>query len=355
MLSRGMPQLAVKWLLLLHQLPSKPAYVRVKLWRRLHGIGAVPIKNAVHILPASEQSREDFEWLRKEILESRGEAVICEARLVDGLTDAGVRGLFDAARDSEYSEIADDIRSLLAKLDGAASADSHDDLKAQFGRLKNRHLQNVAIDFFGATGRETADGLIDALEKAISEDAMEQPDEKNEPHSGIENLRERIWVTRQGVHVDRIACAWMIKRFIDQRAVFKFVLPKIYQHAPGELRFDMFDAEFTHEGDRCSFEVLVKRAGLDDVALVPISEIVHDIDLKDEKFGRDETAGVKALINGICSTTHEDTERIERGSAIFDGLYAVFQRNPRPQEKRKRARIRAQAGVRKAAVKRSQR
>ena len=325
-----------QWLLLIHQLPSKPAYMRVKLWRRLQGLGAIPIKNAVHVLPASEQGREDFEWLRKEIIESQGEAIICEARLVDGLTDAQVRGLFNVAREGEYSEIADKIRGLSAKLDHATSTDSHDELKAQFGRLKNRHFQNVAIDFFGANGRETADGLIDALEKAFSESAMEQPKEGPALHSGMETLKGRVWVTRQGVHIDRIACAWMITRFIDENAVFKFVLPRNYEHIPGELRFDMFDAEFTHEGDRCSFEVLFNRAGLDDPALVSISEIVHDIDLKDEKFGREETAGVKALINGICSTTHDDSERIARGSAIFDDLYTVYQRNPRLREDRKR-------------------
>jgi hypothetical protein len=325
---------SAQWLLLIHQLPSKPAYMRVKLWRRLQGLGAVPIKNAVHVLPASEQSREDFEWLRKEIIESHGEAIICEARLVEGLTDTQVRGLFNIAREGEYNEIADEIRGLSAKL---AVADSREELKAHLGRLKNRHLQNVAMDFFGANGRETADGLIDALEKDFSEDSAQQPKEELLLQPAVENLKSRVWVTRQGVHVDRIACAWMIKRFIDEHAAFKFVLPKNYQHVTGELRFDMFDAEFTHEGDRCSFEVLLKRAGLDDPALVSISEIVHDIDLKDEKFGREETSGVKALINGICGTAYEDLERIARGSAIFNDLYTVFQRDSRRREDRKRA------------------
>ena len=88
----------------------------------------------------------------------------------------------------------------------------------------------------------------------------------------------------------------------------------------------MFDAEFTHEGDRCSFEVLMGRAGLDDPALMAIAEIVHDIDLKDEKFGREEAPGIKTLINGICVETRDDNERLSRGGAIFDDLYAVFRR-----------------------------
>ena len=141
-----------------------------------------------------------------------------------------------------------------------------------------------------ANGRETVDGLLGALEKALSEKPMEQP--ANEPASqpDVENLKGRVWVTRQGVHIDRIACAWLIRRFIDERATFKFVLPRNYVPAKNELRFDMFDAEFTHEGDNCSFEVLMAHAGLNDAALRSIAEIVHEIDLKDEKFGRDLTS-----------------------------------------------------------------
>ena len=136
----------------------------------------------------------------------------------------------------------------------------------------------------------------------------------------------RVWVTRIGVHVDRIGCAWLVRRFIDKQARFKFVPPKGYVPEPNELRFDMFDAEFTHEGDRCSFEVLMTRAGLDDPALPAIAEIVHDIDLKDDKFGREEAAGIKTLINGICADTRDDDERLARGAAIFDDLYQYFRK-----------------------------
>lgn len=321
-----------RWLLIIHQLPAKPAYLRVKTWRRLQSIGAVAIKNGVYALPASEQSHEDLEWLRREIEQAGGEAVICEARLIDGLTDAGVRALFNAARDSDYSEIADELRALNARL-GNGHAQSPDELRALFKRLKSRHALNVAIDFFGASGREVSDGLIGALEAGLQERGMEP--RESLPDSPATNFKGRVWVTRQGVHVDRIACSWLIRRFIDPTAAIKFILPREYQHIPGELRFDMFDGEFTHEGDRCSFEVLMARAGLDDPALVAIAEIVHDIDLKEDKFGREETAGVKALINGICSGTHDDEQRIARGRAILDDLYAGFQRKPARQRDRK--------------------
>ena len=326
---------AARWLLLLHQLPAKSAYLRVKTWRKLQSIGAVVIKNAVYALPDTEQTREDLEWLRKEIEEAGGEALICEARLVDGLTDAELRALFNTARDDEYAEIADELRALHARVHGGHT-EPREDPKTFFKRLKNRHALNIAIDFFGASGREVADGLIGALEADLRESGMQEPQDSSRK-SPILDLTGRVWVTRQGVHVDRIACSWLIRKFIDPMAKIKFVLPREHQHTAGELRFDMFDGEFTHEGDQCSFEVLMARAGLSDPALFAIAEIVHDIDLKEDKFRREETAGVKALINGICSSTHDDEQRLARGAAILDDLYAVFQRKPARHRERKAA------------------
>jgi hypothetical protein len=324
-----------RWMLLIHQLPAKPAYLRVKIWRRLQALGAVAVKNAVHALPASEQSQEDFEWLLKEIQDSGGEALICEAQFIDGLTDGDIRELFNAARDSDYAEIAEEARALAAKLGKTPAIESRADLKAQFARLKARHTQNMAIDFFDANGRQGTDGLVRGLDQALSEHGVEPVARERPPKPAIENFKDRVWVTRIGVHVDRIGCAWLVRRFIDAKAKFKFVPPKGYVPGPNELRFDMFDAEFTHEGDRCSFEVLMSRAGLDDPALTAIAEIVHDIDLKDEKFSREEAPGIKTLINGICADTRDDDERLLRGAAIFDHLYAVFGRKRGARTERK--------------------
>ncbi|MGH6815372.1 MAG: chromate resistance protein ChrB domain-containing protein [Hyphomicrobiaceae bacterium] len=316
----------LRWLLLIHQLPAKPAYVRVKVWRRLHALGAIAVKNAVHALPASEQSQEDFEWLLKEIIDSGGEAIICGARLIGGLSDTDVCELFKAARDADYADIATEARALSARFAETPATESHADLRAQLSRLKNRYAQTVGVDFFDANGRQAADGLIRGLEEALVEQAVAPEASERPPEPGVERLKRRVWVTRIGVHVDRIGCAWLVRRFIDSHASFKFVPPKGYVPESNELRFDMFDAEFTHEGDRCSFEVLMSRAGLDDPALTAIAEIVHDIDLKDEKFGREEAPGIKTLINGICAGTRDDDERLVRGAAIFDDLYAVFSR-----------------------------
>jgi len=139
-------------------------------------------------------------------------------------------------------------------------------------------------------------------------------------------MRGRTWVTRRGVFVDRIASAWLIKRFIDQAARFKFVAPEGYSPRRSELRFDMFEAEFTHEGDLCTFEVLLARLGLEEPALRPIAEIVHDVDLKEGKFGRPEAVGIDHLIAGIAMAYRDDGERLARGAAVFDALYEYLRR-----------------------------
>src|SRR5712675_330263 len=105
-----------RWLLLIHQLPAKPAYARVKVWRRLQALGAVTVKGAVYALPANAETGEDFAWLAKEIVESGGEAIVCEAALVDGLSDRKLQALFDAARDEDYQRIAAEARELVACL-----------------------------------------------------------------------------------------------------------------------------------------------------------------------------------------------------------------------------------------------
>lgn len=309
----------LRWLLLVHQLPAKPAYFRVKIWRRLQGIGAVAVKNAVYALPASAGAQEDFAWLVKEITDGGGEAMVCEAHLVDGLSDAEVCTLFNSARDADYQAIVDEARRL-AERDGE---EGPPDTRAQIVRLRKRLEAVVEIDFFGANGRESAEGLLASLESRVkADDSAEAP-----MVSAANSLRGRVWVTRQGVHVDRIACAWLIQRFIDPGAVIKFVPGKGYTPVREELRFDMFEGEITHEGDRCSFEVLLTRAGLsDDTALRQIGEIVHDIDLKDGKFGREEAVGIAHLVAGIAAESEGDDKRIARGSSVFDGLYQYFRK-----------------------------
>lgn len=315
-----------RWLLLIHQLPAKPAYLRVKIWRRLQALGAVAVKNAVYALPASDQAQEDFEWVLKEICEGGGEAMICEARLIDGLSDQEVRALFNAAREEDYDLLAKEARALADTLRQDPPASAKAEAKAQLAKLKAREDQILAIDFFGANSREALNGLLVGLEDSLKEDDMGKPKPAAAGPGPLRDLIGRVWVTRKGVHIDRIASAWLIRRFIDPAAQFKFVPGRGYVPEPNELRFDMFDAEFTHVGDRCTFEVLQAAAGIEDPALDAIAEIVHDIDLKDAKFGREEVGGIKTLIAGLVMVHKDDVERIAHGAAILDDLYEFFRK-----------------------------
>ena len=316
---------APRWLLLIHQLPPKPAYLRVKIGRHLARIGAVAIKNSVYALPATEHAREDVAWVRSEIVEGGGEACACEASFVEGLSDEDVEGLFLAARDADYEALAEEVRAARKRLPprGAVPDERRAALGADVARFQRRLAELAAIDFFGAPARETVSGLLVGLGERLSE-ARGGRRETAAARRRSDEVRGRTWVTRKGIQVDRIASAWLVRRFIDPQARFKFVGGKGYAPEAGELRFDMFDAEFTHEGDRCTFEVLVRRFGLNDAALRAIGELVHDIDLKDDKFGRPEKEGVERLLQGIASSHAEDDARLARGSSFFDDLYASF-------------------------------
>jgi len=304
-----------QWLALLHQLPAKPPYQRVKIWRRLQAIGAVPLKNAAHVLPRSDEAEASFRALAEEIVSGGGEVTLMGAELLAGQSDADVRGLFDAARDADYAEIADAARKLLET--GPANGQ-------EIARLQKRMEEVGRIDFFGAHGRQDAEAALGELDRrryAHPDVGRVEPAAEVEP----EELIGRTWVTRRGVHVDRIACAWLIRRFVDPKAQFRFVDAKSHIAAPGELRFDMVDAEFTHEGDRCSFETLLLRARLtEDQGLTALGEIIHEIDIQDGKFARPEAPGVGAMLSGVCASTDEDLERIARASDALDQLYAFF-------------------------------
>ncbi len=305
-----------RWLLLIHQLPPKPNYLRVKVARHMQRIGAVAIKNTVYVLPATDSSLEDFQWALREIRDGGGEANLFEARVIEGLSDGEVQQLFNTARDEDYASVVAEAKDLL-KASSRKKRDS-EQIGADVQRLRKRANEIGTIDFFGAPQGHVAITLVDQIAQRLSE-APPLP-----PAPVAEAFRGRTWVTRAGVHVDRMASAWLIKRFIDFEATFKFVPAKHYTPEDGEVRFDMFDAEFTHESDRCTFEVLIDRMRLDDRALRAIAEVVHDIDLKDAKFDRPETPGVAVLIASIAMAHREDSARIERSSRALDDLYVYY-------------------------------
>jgi len=321
----GRPSPQPRWLLLIHQLPPSPAYLRVKTARQLQKIGAVAVKNSVYVLPNSDGSSESLAWLSKEITAGGGEATVCESSFVSGTSNEAIEALFHAARGEDYQDLAAEIRSALAALGKARRPrdDRRAAVESALARFRRRMTEIGELDFFGVPGREATASLLATLEDRLREPPRDAP-----PADGRDarRLNGAVWVTRRGVHVDRIASAWLIRRFIDPDAKLKFVPTKDYTPRDGELRFDMFEAEYTHEGDRCTFEVLARRFGIADAAVSAIGEVVHDIDVRDGKFDRPETAGVERLINGIALTQSDDQARIALGGQVFDALYESWRR-----------------------------
>jgi hypothetical protein len=313
-----------RWLLLIHQIPPRPAYLRVKIGRRLQDLGAVAVKNSVYVLPRSDQALEDFQWVRREIVAGGGDASVCEARFVEGLSEGAVIALFTAARDADYAALGREARRLHAGVarHGQRPLADRGPATATLLRLRKRFADVVAIDFFSAPGREAVEGLLATVEAALRPRSETQPSAPP-PTAAV---RGRTWVTRSGVYVDRIASAWLIRRFIDPEARFKFVRGPEHTPQPDEVRFDMFEAEYTHEGEQCTFEVLLRRFGLEPPSLRHIAEIVHDIDLKDARFARPEGPGIDRLIAGIAMRHKDDEDRLREGGAVFESLYEYFER-----------------------------
>ena len=322
-----MAQSKKEWLLLIHQIPPKPSYFRVKIWRRLQQVGAIAVKQSVYALPKSQQASEDFGWILKEIAEGGGDASVCEAAFVEGLTDEQVISMFQSARKADYEKILQEGHAFQDQLhaDLPEKAETVAKLKPQLSRLKTKFDEIVAVDFFSAPERSAAEIMLADLHSQMTGAPKSQAAVKR----SIKELKGRTWVTRENVFVDRIASAWLVRRFLDREAKFKFVNSETYSPKGKELRFDMYEGEYTHEGDRSTFEVLVDHLGIRDRALTPIGEIVHALDLKDEKYHRPETAGLGVLLNGVVLAHPSDKERLERGGALFDALYEHFRRQKR--------------------------
>jgi hypothetical protein len=296
-----------RWLLLIHQLPPSPAYLRVKIRRRLKQLGAQLLKNSVYVLPNSAEAAEDLHWLRREILDAGGEATVTLADFVEGASDMELEDRFRKASDAEYAEFARAVRAAEGPL-------QHRDalrIRSQLGEL-------TARDFFAAGGRGEAERALTERLPA-SQPAAEPLDPASLPRPA-----GATWVTRADVHVDRMASAWLITRFIDPAATFKFVTASGYQPSTGEVRFDMFDGEYTHGKDRCTFQTLVWRFGLAQPALEAMGEVIHDIDYKVEQSHRHETEGIRVLVRGIGLSRENDHDRVEAARPVFDGLYAYF-------------------------------
>jgi hypothetical protein len=299
-----------QWYLLIHQLPPEPLYLRAKIRQRISRVGAVALKNAVYVLPRREECLEDFQWIVEEAVAGGGEAYVCEAQFLEGKTEQALIDQFRAERDADYAALVKEIRDWRREKDG--------ELPQRVARARKLLDEIRKIDFFDAPRRKEAEQQVADLDAASRRT-------RRRPNPGRSSLVSRVWVTRRSIHIDRIASAWLIRRFVDSRARFRFVDPK-EPPRKGEIRFDMVGGDFSHEGDRCTFETLIARTGLTDRALREVGEIVHDIDLKDAKFGRPEAPGIERLITGLALANPEDQARLERGMILFDELYQSFRR-----------------------------
>lgn len=329
---RSPPAPKGRWYVLVHQLPPKPLYLRAKVRQRLARVGAVALKNSVYVLPRSDDALEDLQWIAQEAAAGGGEAHVFEASFVVGMSDEELVKAFQKEREADYVALEGDAREALAALrrrSGAAPPEP--EAASRLARLRRRLDEIERIDFFAADGRSRAAASLETLEVRL-QPSKPRP-AKEARHA---DLVGRTWVTRRGIQVDRIASAWLVRRFIDPNARFRFVDSKA-ETKPDEIRFDMVPGEFTHDGDRCTFETLLARTELADPALGAVAEIVHDIDLKDGKFGRPDAPGIQRLLSGLFLSHPEDEERLERSFALFDDLHKSFSRGTgEPPAKRKR-------------------
>jgi len=301
------------WLLLLYALPTPRNAERVNLWRKLRKMGAVPLETSGYVLPDRPAHLERFQWLSKQLQDAGGQATLIRVAEIDGVSHEQVIELFNAARASDYKELAVACQEILGK------RHKRPELEPELAKLKRRLNEIKEIDFFNSPSAYDAQLMLERLEKVLSPPNGVSPQRKLDPKKFV----GRILLTRPRPGIDRAGSAWLIRRFIDPNA--KFVFSMNPKKQPNALAFDMADVEFTHHGDDCTIETFIKRFGITDKAAIRISEMVHDADLEDDKFGRPECLGINRVLNGWARTDMSDEELLEKGIQCFEGLYKGLQ------------------------------
>lgn len=313
-MKRNRPASNRSWLLLLFSLPATHKTARVSIWRKLQKSGAIQIKTSTYLLPDTPAQYELFQWLAKQVTDYGGDSTLIRAQQIEGLSDARIVGLFNAARDGDYAALGESARKLAApraaKRDKAFS-DELEKLRKTFRAIRE-------IDFFDAPKAHVIESQIDRLESAT------QSKTPVAVRLQITMFQGKTWVTRPRPEIDRVACAWLIRGFIDPKATFKFSTQA--DPIAGGIPFDYAHGEFSHHGEDCTFETLLKRFGIADKALRVIGEMVHDADLEDEKFHRPECIGLDRILKGWAKRGMPDEEILLRGGNCFDGLYAFLRR-----------------------------
>jgi hypothetical protein len=304
-----------EWLLLLFALPSTHAQARVRAWRRLQRVGAVLLKNSAYVLPAAPESREDFEWIRNEVVAAGGQAIVLVATAPDSAADADIVGTFRAARARDFDMLAAEASRLLERLPKTRGPGGRRALTQRVRRLRERFEETTRLDFFDTPAREKAGALVAKLDQHAG---RKPPMAESATTLDRARFKGRTWLTRPHPGVDRMSSAWLIARFVDAKARFVFGDP---DRQPGAIPFDTFQAEFGHHGSRCTFETLCERFGIVDPAIQRIGRIVHDLDLKESKYSEPEASTIGRLVDGLRRGAGDDESLLRSGMQVFEALY----------------------------------
>ena len=320
-----------KWILLIHQIAQDSPNLRVKIWRNLKKHGAVLFKNAVYMLPYSDEHEEIMQWLCNQIKEGGSDASLFITESLDKKQDEEIMKSFHEICDKEYISLIEVCDAELKKITQREDTEGiSESLVHECKRKLNEILKSAddisKIDFFHAPQKEILLQKIASLQKTLLK--WTKTSEKEIKVTGkvyqIKDFSGKKWATRKDIFIDRIASAWLIRRFIDPKARFVFVSKGTEKVPRGTVPFDMYGSEFTHHGEDCTFETLMKAFDLKDPALQSIAEMVHDIDLKDNKYGRKEADGIAQIVTGLSQKLKEDNKLLEKGLEIFDALYQNY-------------------------------
>jgi len=303
------PNLA--WLLLLVRLPATHSAERVAIWRKLKKSGAIQIQTSTYVLPDDPRRYEIFQWLTQHIRDAGGDTTLVRAREIEGLPNERLIELFNAARAKEYAALREILRPLVV------SPKRRRDLRGKLDRVRKQFREIRETDFFNNPKGRDLEIILEKLEGA-------QPRSKTQPKLEPRDFRARVWLTRPRPEIDRVGSAWLIRKLIDPKAkfVFKSKLPSNRR----VLTFDMLDGDFSHDGDDCTFETLIRRFGIQDKAAQKLAEMIHDADLDDDKFQRSECIGIDRILKGWAKQGLADKEILRRGFECFDALYTFLQR-----------------------------
>jgi hypothetical protein len=325
-------------------LPSSPSNLRVRTWRRLQQLGALPIKQAVYALPDSPSAREDFEWLKTEVKASGGEASVFAASNVDAWSDDALIEEFRRAGQDAYGMLAADVEKVLKRANTVRRprGTRAPSIRRLLEVFRERLTGIESVDFFGSAGHDRVTTLLKQLEDRTLPSAHQTASPNASKETDMASYRNRLWVTRPRPGVDRMASAWLIRRFIDPHARFAFAADRDSVHE-GAVPFDMFGVDFSHQGEGCTFETLCGVFGIQEPPVARIAAIVHDLDLKDGKFGAPEGGTVSALIDGLQLAHADDEDLLTHGMALFDVLYRGFEHAARSTGPRPVARPRRQS------------